>query len=578
MTIIKNRFFGPVIILIVSLFIFTRGLAIHGLEYRDDEIFYYQSTQEMVETKNYLSPTYFGEDRFQKPILYYWFILFSYKLMGVNWFSARFVASVFGAFSLILSWLLAKELFNKRIAHLSVVILMTTPLFFRHAKEVVPDMPMNFFIVLSMYCVWTFLNKSSDLKFRILFFVSCALGFLIKGFAAFIPIVCALVFTLGLKQKGSLKEWKFGQGMMLMLLIIAPWFLYMIYTHGQQYLDYMLIEETQNRLSHQDHGFDIFFRIRDFFNKILYYSNVIFSYFAPWSIFIFVAIPYTLSVYKKRTNEQRSFQFVLIWFFSVFLFFSLLHVRINHYMLVLTTPFAILVSYFLLDPLEGQHVLLQILTGFRKYMLIFTFTVGVVAYSFLIIFLVGANRMWLLLIGAIFVAGILSMLRLRKPFIAPACLGVLLLGVYSQSAILNQAGVTEQAPLQRIAQIIEQNQDSYLVGVGSHDIHEKKLQVFFDQQVIKSAASSVEETKGKLNQLMSSSEGVYCLMIEEDYLAYKREVLDKYEHDIFYEDYIFRKRLNIDKGFFKALVTLDQETVYDYFMEKIILLKKDSLV
>ena len=76
---------------LLSLFVFSRGLNIHGLEYRDDEIFYFQSTQEMLKSGDILSPTYFGEDRFQKPILYYWLVLLSYKLFGIGWFSARFV-------------------------------------------------------------------------------------------------------------------------------------------------------------------------------------------------------------------------------------------------------------------------------------------------------------------------------------------------------------------------------------------------------------------------------------------------------------------------------------------------------
>src|SRR3989338_3264208 len=97
----------------VSLFLFTRGLSSHGPEYRDDEIFYYKSTQEMVQSGDILSPTYFQRDRFQKPVLFYWLILFSYKIFGVNWFAARFVAALSAAFTVVLTWLIAKELFTR---------------------------------------------------------------------------------------------------------------------------------------------------------------------------------------------------------------------------------------------------------------------------------------------------------------------------------------------------------------------------------------------------------------------------------------------------------------------------------
>ena len=132
----------------------------HGLEYRDDEIFYFKSTQEMLQNGNILSPTYFGEDRFQKPILYYWMVLLSYKIFGVNWFGARLVAVIFAGLTVCLTWLIGRALFNRRVAALSAVILMTIPLFFRHAKNAVPDMVLNFFIVGAIYCAIRFVQST----------------------------------------------------------------------------------------------------------------------------------------------------------------------------------------------------------------------------------------------------------------------------------------------------------------------------------------------------------------------------------------------------------------------------------
>ena len=86
----KHKIYFIVLIIISSLMIYGRGLNVLGIEYRDDEIFYYRSTQEMLAERNFLSPTYFGEDRFQKPIFFYWLILLSYKIFGISWFAARF--------------------------------------------------------------------------------------------------------------------------------------------------------------------------------------------------------------------------------------------------------------------------------------------------------------------------------------------------------------------------------------------------------------------------------------------------------------------------------------------------------
>ena len=133
-----------------ALIFYGRGLNWHGLEYRDDEIFYYKSSQEMLRGHNFLSPTYFGENRFQKPILFYWLVMLSYQIFGLNWFGARIVAVIFASLSVSLTWSLARIFFKWRVALLSCLILMTFPLFLRHAKNVVPDMPLNFFIVLAL--------------------------------------------------------------------------------------------------------------------------------------------------------------------------------------------------------------------------------------------------------------------------------------------------------------------------------------------------------------------------------------------------------------------------------------------
>src|SRR5262249_22216446 len=129
----------------LSVLIYTQNLSVHGLEYRDDEIFYVKSTQQMLADHNWFSPTYFGENRFQKPILYYWFILIFYKIFGVSWVSARCVSVFFATLTVITTWILAQSLFERRVANLSAVVLMTLPLFFRHAKAAVVDMPFNFF-------------------------------------------------------------------------------------------------------------------------------------------------------------------------------------------------------------------------------------------------------------------------------------------------------------------------------------------------------------------------------------------------------------------------------------------------
>lgn len=560
------------------------------MEYRDDEIFYFKSTQEMVHTGNIMSPTYFGEDRFQKPILYYWLVLLSYKTFGMNWFGARFVAVIFAGLTICFTWLIGKALFDRRVATLGAIILMTVPLFFRHAKNAVPDMPLNFFIVWAIYCAIRFIQSFSEnvddqekenpalTRYSVLFFVSCALGFMIKGFAALIiPILTVVAYSFTVKRAKILAKMRFGRGALIMLLIMLPWFVYMIKVHGQEYLNYMLVDETKNRLINIEGGNVLVKMAATFFDHCLFYLNVLGSYFAPWCIFLIGAIPLAFMGWKKD-----GLRFMLIWFFVVFCFFSTMYFSINHYMLVLTTPFALLVSYFLLESFNRKLLIGKIAVFLRKYMLLFILTVGSLAFSFLFVFLAGAAKWWLILLLIAYVAAVREIHKSSKPMTAPLILGAFMLFVFAQSSLLAKAGVTTHTTLQKFAVTINQEieasvAEKVVIGVGSHDIHEKEFQVYFDQRVLKAAASTAQETKSKLVQLFATDKKVYCLITEKDFERFLKNSSPG-SLKIVQEDYIFRRRMYIDKGFFVALLKLDRVAVRRYLKEKLILIRKDSHV
>ena len=76
---------------LLGLYSLDRGRLGHSIP---DEKRYMQSTKEMVESGDYITPRYHGRLRFQKPILFYWFILLSYKFFGIGIFGARFPSIV----------------------------------------------------------------------------------------------------------------------------------------------------------------------------------------------------------------------------------------------------------------------------------------------------------------------------------------------------------------------------------------------------------------------------------------------------------------------------------------------------
>jgi 4-amino-4-deoxy-L-arabinose transferase-like glycosyltransferase len=558
-------------IFLAALFIFTRNLAVHGLEYRDDEIFYYHSSQEMLQHHNYLSPTYFGENRFQKPILFYWLMIVFYKLFGINWFSARLASSIFGAMTVALTWLFAKKLFNTQTAHLSAIILTSIPLFFRHAKNAVPDMALNFFIVLALYCAYEFFCNSEQKKWAYAFFVSCALGFMVKGIAALVvPIVTVVLYGLMSQPKGTLKKFNFLVGSIIILSIVAPWFIYMVKVHGKEYWDYMLVKETEGRITGEGNSLIAIFK--NLSKHSTFYFKVILNYFAPWSIFFFLGIIVGIRQIMKKAEDASALKLILIWIVVVYLIFSSMKFLINHYMMVLTTPFAMVTSYFLLHQVKSSAE--SFINTFTKWFLISTFVIGFAAFTFLVLFLVKSHEAWAYILAVSFVGILIVLIKTPSLFLRPAILGTFIIVLFTQSNLLFKAGIVSHATLQKFATTIVNDPKQYIVGVGSHDIHEKEFQVYFDQPVIKAATSLDHETRGLLTKLFDHKEEVYCLFIKKDFDVFRATANIQKPLEIVQSEFIVRKRMSLDKNFVKALFAFDRQAVEHYLKEEIILVKK----
>ncbi len=567
----------PIFLFVLSLLVFTHGLSIHGIESRDDEILYFQSTQEMLTQHDFLSPTYFGEDRFQKPILYYWLILLSYKILGVNWFAARFVAVLFAGLTVLLTWIMAKKFFDSKTATLSALILMTIPLFFRHAKDAVPDMPLTFFIVLAMFAAIKFFEDPACIKYQRLFFVACGLGFMIKGFAALvIPWATVMTYAFWTKQTNTFKKIRFWEGLGILAIIILPWFLYMIKIHGNDYLHYMFVEETKNRLV--DLGANHFFytKGKEFFVNSLFYLKVILSYFSPWSIFFLAAVPFVILKKKYSGKEAWGLQWLLSWMGVVFLFFASLHVVMNHYLMALTVPFAILLSRAFLAPLP-ENDRGQVVTFFRKYGIVFILGLGFFAFAFMVIFMVGASAGWLIFFLLIYIFSVVIIQRSSQAITAPFILSIFLILFCFQTDLLNKTRMVPQRTLENFARTIHQDMHGKkaLIGVGSHDLHEQEFQVYFGQPLVKIATSEELETQLRLREFFRTPEKAYCLLLEKDFENHL-----KYFYPgglkILREDDMARKRIALDDQFFMALLKLDQKKVYEYLMERVVLVKKDD--
>ena len=314
-----------------------------------DEPRYAESAREMMESHNWLIPHFNHEERLNKPILFYWLIISAYKIFGINEFAARFWSALLGILGAGLTYLFGKRIFNKRVAMIASIILATNIFYVVMARVATTDMTLTFFITASLVCFYLAYTHRAPYTFCFfIFYPSLALGVLTKGPVAFIlPALIILVFlTLTKNLKKTFRIDVIG-GCLLFIAITLPWYAYAYYfvhSYSGDITPGFAFNETLGR----------FFLGYEHPRPIYYYIPVVLVAFFPWSCFLPFAIKdLTSQGWRKLIQEEQEVLFTLVWFATVFLFFSLSRCKLESYILPLTPAFALLIGIFWEKYLRG---------------------------------------------------------------------------------------------------------------------------------------------------------------------------------------------------------------------------------
>jgi hypothetical protein len=163
-----------------------------------------------------------------------WFYLtdIAYSLMGVNAFSARFLSFFFGLLTIPLLYLIAKKIFNEKIALISAFLLVISAFHIRYAL-IEMDEAMIFFILFAFYYFITGLEKKQ--RFTLPVFIFLAIAMLIKPITLlFIPGFAIYFFYFLLKEKNIQKRKELLNknikpliiGSLLFLVLMSPVLVY----------------------------------------------------------------------------------------------------------------------------------------------------------------------------------------------------------------------------------------------------------------------------------------------------------------------------------------------------------------
>ncbi len=349
----KIEYFYPFIILILSVFIIFFQLS--GSLGSYDESIYSEVAKEGLLNNNWLETFYEGKVWIDKPPFLIWITMAAYKIFGINEFAARFFPAFFGILGILSIYILAKQLFNYRIAFLSSLVLLAIPHYLLLSRTNITDIFLFVFVNFSfIFLLRSFRNR----KEIILSGVFLGLAFMTKSAVALFFVLLFIAYIYLKKDPGAIKNRYFIFTIVLFLVITVPWHLYMFLKYGNLFLDgylgYHLIRRFNENII-----------VTPFIYDNLFYLRVIAERTASWW-FVFLAM---IPIFRQRlkiSTDAQNIKFLLSWAFFVLIFFTLAATKLQQYIFPFYTPFAILLGYGLYHAIRSMsnYLLLAFLAVF----------------------------------------------------------------------------------------------------------------------------------------------------------------------------------------------------------------------
>ena len=318
--------------------LFFLGLGDMGLTDRDEGR-NAEAGREMFDSGDRMTPTFNGELRVAKPVFLYWLMDQSYRLFGVNEFAARFPSALFGVGLILVQYLFLMHQRDRTVALFGGLMLLLNPEIIGLGRMALTDSVLIFFTTASLYGFWLGLHGTGGVRRWIwAFYIGMALATLTKGPVGFaVPLIAAALYLTWTRRWRD--YWERGvplAGMVLFILLAAPWYAAMFLIHGDAYAAGAKANTIGRFLSPME----------GHYGTILFYFPVLLIGFFPWSAWLPVPLYYAFKRWRAEhiqpaprpvpltPGPSRSLEldlFAALWVVSVFVFFTASSTRLPHY-------------------------------------------------------------------------------------------------------------------------------------------------------------------------------------------------------------------------------------------------------
>jgi 4-amino-4-deoxy-L-arabinose transferase-like glycosyltransferase len=293
-----------------------------------DEPRFSRATVEMIESGNYLYPTFNGRLRPDKPILIYWLMSVPVRLLGPTSLACRLFSSVGVAVACVFTFLIGRRFLGGRAAWWALAILPSTLLIVVEGTAATSDGILLPCMVAVMLLFGQALTSGLRWYHAGAMGLAFGLGLLAKGPVALLPIPVMAV-TLWLTRQSEIRAGKclgqLGGAAVLGSLLFLAWALPANHATQGEFLrlgiGHHVLARTARPLEH--HG-------GEFLLHLPYYLPVIIAGFFPWTLHLPGAIS---AVLGRRVGSAHFRELFLAWVVSVVVIMTLVATKLPHYIL-----------------------------------------------------------------------------------------------------------------------------------------------------------------------------------------------------------------------------------------------------
>jgi 4-amino-4-deoxy-L-arabinose transferase-like glycosyltransferase len=315
----------------------------------NDECRYARIAEEMNQAGRWITPVLQGFPWLEKPPLYYWMTILSYKLFGVSEASARIAPAVCALLAAVSILWLGSRLWSPRAGLLGGLIILTAIGYCGYGRSASPDMPITACLTIAFALLAAAVVKGDVARWKIwsAYFL-LGLGVLAKGPVALVlgAGILILFWTLD-EEGGSLKSLHFLSGSVIALAVALPWHLLAFRETGFTFISSYLINHNFARYVTEVHHHE---------QPFFYFVPIMLGLLFPWTGWLPVLIPHhpRLRLPDLRTWD-RSTLFLGCWALFPFLFFSFSNSKLPGYILPSLPPLALLLGRRLTDLIETSR-------------------------------------------------------------------------------------------------------------------------------------------------------------------------------------------------------------------------------